>query len=306
MESQPGISELMATLSDYRTQLEQVEEMLGYDASNEEYIALKQSLLELIQLTEVLVRDAASEELSASAQQQQLPQRVTGHQPITLAPAPEVPQLPSVLPPQVAQQIRAAQQKAALQGQAPPGWAIGAACEAVWRDDGQYYPATVQGVSIAMNFVVKFNEFENVEEMEPSFVRPVPEGQVGYHGVDAPKRKRVEEHAEEVLEIPKWAEIKPTDDEKTREKKQKVLKSIKSKKRFQQKDIEVKGRQQSWLDFRAGKGTKKKPGFLTGTKKTSMFSVSDDPNAKVGVVGSGKAMTDYKKVGRHDFSNLDK
>ncbi len=38
-------------------------------------------------------------------------------------------QLPSILPPQVAQQIRTAQQKAALLGQAPAVWAIGSRCQ---------------------------------------------------------------------------------------------------------------------------------------------------------------------------------
>ena len=50
--------------------------------------------------------------------------------------APEV-RLPSVLPPQVAQQIKDAQQRAALAGQAPPAWAIGALCQAIYSGDGQ-------------------------------------------------------------------------------------------------------------------------------------------------------------------------
>lgn len=41
------------------------------------------------------------------------------------------PAVSSFLPPQVAQQIRAAQQKAALAGQAPANWAIGARVQAV-------------------------------------------------------------------------------------------------------------------------------------------------------------------------------
>lgn len=41
------------------------------------------------------------------------------------------PAVSTFLPPQVAQQIRAAQQKAALAGQAPANWAIGARVQAV-------------------------------------------------------------------------------------------------------------------------------------------------------------------------------
>lgn len=55
-----------------------------------------------------------------------------------------------------------------------------------------------------------------------------------------------------------WLEIKPTDDEKTRNKKKKLQKSFKSKIRFQEMDLVTKKKQQSWLDFKSGKGAKKK------------------------------------------------
>jgi survival of motor neuron-related-splicing factor 30 len=60
-----------------------------------------------------------------------------------------------------------------------------------------------------------------------------------------------------------------------------------------------KEKQSSWQSFLKGKGTKKKAGFFTGHKKDSMFSVNE--GGKVGVVGSGKGMTDYKKRQRHEF-----
>lgn len=55
-----------------------------------------------------------------------------------------------------------------------------------------------------------------------------------------------------------WLEIKSTDTDKTKNKKKKLQKSYKSKMRFQKLDVETKNRQQSWLDFRKGKGAKKK------------------------------------------------
>ena len=42
-----------------------------------------------------------------------------------------------------------------------------------------------------------------------------------------------------------------------------------------------------------------------GKKKESMFSVPEGVNAKVGVIGSGKAPTDYKAKSRHDFVATD-
>ena len=55
-----------------------------------------------------------------------------------------------------------------------------------------------------------------------------------------------------------WLDVKPTDSEKTKQKKKKLQKSMKSKMRFQKLDQATKDRQQSWLDFRKGKGAKKK------------------------------------------------
>lgn len=66
---------------------------------------------------------------------------------------------------QVAEQIRAAQQKAALGGQAPAAWAIGGRCQAVWSGDGGWYSGAVTGVSAGGNFIVSFDEDGGVEEV---------------------------------------------------------------------------------------------------------------------------------------------
>ena len=55
-----------------------------------------------------------------------------------------------------------------------------------------------------------------------------------------------------------WVAIKETDDEKTRARKKKLQKSFKSKQRFQEMDKVTQKKQQSWLDFKSGKGAKKK------------------------------------------------
>ena len=53
-------------------------------------------------------------------------------------------------------------------------------------------------------------------------------------------------------------QIKETDDEKTKARKKKLQKSFKSKQRFQEMDKQTQKKQQSWLDFKSGKGSKKK------------------------------------------------
>jgi survival-of-motor-neuron-related-splicing factor 30 len=41
-------------------------------------------------------------------------------------------------------------------------------------------------------------------------------------------------------------------------------------------------------------------GYFTGRKKESMFAVPE--GGKVGVIGSGKGVTEYKKAARHEFN----
>ena len=62
-----------------------------------------------------------------------------------------------------------------------------------------------------------------------------------------------------------WLAVKDGDDEKTRSRKNKLQKSNKSKLRFQQLDMEVKNRQSNWLNFKKGKGSKKKVCSLSCT-----------------------------------------
>ena len=58
-----------------------------------------------------------------------------------------------------------------------------------------------------------------------------------------------------------YMEITDKDDEKSKAKKRKLQKSWKSNQRFAKKDAETQKRQQSWMDFKKGKGSKKKVGF---------------------------------------------
>ena len=55
-----------------------------------------------------------------------------------------------------------------------------------------------------------------------------------------------------------WMEVHAGDDEKTVAKKRKLQKGWKSKQRFTKLDLATKKKQQSWLDFKTGKGAKKK------------------------------------------------
>jgi len=92
-----------------------------------------------------------------------------------------------------------------------------------------------------------------------------------------------------------------TDNERTKLKKKKLLKSFKSKQRFQKMDLEQKKKADNWKSFISAKGTKKKAGFMIGRRKKSMFSVGE--GSKVGIVNKpqGHGMTSYSAKKKHEF-----
>lgn len=146
------IEELQSNLNEYREQLIQVEQLLLDDPGNSEYESIYNDLQQVVSLTEDLLA-TAREQQQAAVSEVPVPGHAEHIEPnhlldsnigrsaapvAAITSAPEV-KLPSVLPPQVAEQIRGAQRRAALAGQAPPEWAIGATVQAVYSADGRWY-----------------------------------------------------------------------------------------------------------------------------------------------------------------------
>ncbi|KAI9101138.1 hypothetical protein DFS34DRAFT_613289 [Phlyctochytrium arcticum] len=87
----------------------------------------------------------------------------------------------------------------------------------------------------------------------------------------------------------------------------------KKKKKFRPKEGHVSKRdkeqtekQAAWLSFAGGDSKKRKASGGLSTvkpplKKSSIFATPDDPMAKVGVIGSGKPMTQFQQRGKHVF-----
>lgn len=167
--------------------------------------------------------------------------------------------------------------------------------------------------------VIKFREGEGYGGLLSS-----GGGGAVYQPIAAPKRNKVEElgggkkkSANDVVgsftasagpsavgagveeTMPSWLEILPTDDDKLVAKKKKLQKSWKSKHRFHKMDVETQTKADSWKNFVAKKGAKRKKGTMTDVKKESMFAV---PEKGAGVLG-GRGITEYAKPKRHNFIN---
>mmetsp|Transcript_31990 Transcript_31990/g.90805 ORF Transcript_31990/g.90805 Transcript_31990/m.90805 type:complete len:325 (-) Transcript_31990:73-1047(-) len=318
-EGVQSLEELTANLREYKSQLEQVKQLVEVEPENEEYQEMLQSLKEVIELTEDLVNEQQQPEQTTKPSRSRFgpPVAPSGTDVAAAAAAPAAPAAAATaapivsaapistagLPAVVAEQIKAAQARQArlaLLGQAPPAWAVGHTCRACYTD-GEWYDAKVEAVTAAGAFVIKYEGYDEQAEVAFPNIQPPPEVEEVYKGVSAPKRRKVEDDVSKPIVIPASLEILPGDSEKEIHRKKKAIKKIKSERRFQEMDSAQKNRQKSWQDFQKGKGKAKTKGFLTGKKKESMFKSPEGVDGKVGVVGSGRGMTDFHNRGRHEF-----
>ncbi|KDD76239.1 hypothetical protein H632_c303p0, partial [Helicosporidium sp. ATCC 50920] len=176
----PSSEDHVANLKEYEEQLQQVGELLLDDPDNEEYRGIYDGLVEVIKLTKELIGSSA-DELAPPAHAAS----TSGHdggtdaQPYAApkaAPVAAITAAPDIrvgiaLPPQVAQQIRTARQRAAVIGQAPPEWAIGADVEALYAGDEQWYKAKVTGISVTNQFIVAYEGYEDPAEVSKTGIR---------------------------------------------------------------------------------------------------------------------------------------
>jgi len=64
-----------------------------------------------------------------------------------------------------------------------------------------------------------------------------------------------------------------------------------------EQELEIKATQQTWKKF-VTKGSKRQ---MSGLVKSSIFASSDAVDAKIGVVNSGKGLTDFAQRKKHKF-----
>mmetsp|Transcript_50972 Transcript_50972/g.75632 ORF Transcript_50972/g.75632 Transcript_50972/m.75632 type:complete len:225 (-) Transcript_50972:508-1182(-) len=108
------------------------------------------------------------------------------------------------------------------------------------------------------------------------------------------------------FEIPPHLIPLESDNEPERNKKRRAIKALKRKWKSRVVEVERREKQKSWQDFVSGSGGSKKKSKKRGlagvdklNKKKSIFRTEDGMNAKVGVIGSGKSMTEYTKRAKH-------
>ncbi|CAG8484157.1 3378_t:CDS:2 [Scutellospora calospora] len=152
---------------------------------------------------------------------------------------------------------------------------VGDSCLARWSGDGQFYPAQITAIGGGDQvFSVVFKGFNNVELVNVQDIKPLEKN----------KKKTL------------------ADSKKEKEHKKKKAGE------GQKKVNEQVAKQKTWLAFASGpsvapgkKTTKTKRLVQPPINKRSIFATPENPEGKVGVVGSGKPMTQFQQRGKHIF-----
>ncbi|EJD55598.1 hypothetical protein AURDEDRAFT_109866 [Auricularia subglabra TFB-10046 SS5] len=154
-------------------------------------------------------------------------------------------------------------------------------CLARYSGDNKLYPgriASVGGSAEKRVYSVVFKGYNTTELLPAASVQPLP---ANYNLTSHSAKRKLSREEEEERERKK----------KKNEKKLEV-RAAKSK--------EQSEKQQSWQKF--AKKSEKKGIHIAGVSGTSIFKTPDNPMGRVGVTGSGKAMTPYGDRVKHKFA----
>ncbi|KQJ94817.1 survival of motor neuron-related-splicing factor 30 isoform X2 [Brachypodium distachyon] len=188
-------------------------------------------------------------------------------------------------------------------------FAVGTKVQAVYSEDGEWYNATIEGLT-PNGYHVSYEGWGNKEEVDPANVRPRDEEAADALGQAAKEaeatknaiKRKIEQAATsdyQIRSLPAKLKIDPNDPEDVKTAKRKKIHAFKSKARFEQLEFNQNKRQNAWQQFQTTKGKAKKVGFFSGRKKESIFKSPEDHRGKVGVTGSGKGLTDFQRREKH-------
>jgi len=255
--------EIEIQLQTYKEQFQTIEQALRQDSDNESLLKLKSDLIDIINLTEDLlklkrnpVKDIAKErEISVSSSPNIAKRVLLGGNIIT----------------------------SSLNNNLSTQFSVGSKCRARFSEDGLWYDATIESIptNIEEKYFITFNEYGNQAYVgQDELLAPTNEDT----SINPKKRKEKKDIEEDSIVIPKSLKILPTDSEEERQAKKKRIHIIKSQTRLKKRDEERSTKKNAWQEFAS------KPGG-TNARKGSIFRSPDTVEGKVGVTGSGKPLT---------------
>ncbi|KAG0030633.1 hypothetical protein BGZ82_007341 [Podila clonocystis] len=303
-----------AEILNYKEQVAALDSALQADPANEELLTIKTELLELITLTETLLQQeqqaaAASTAAAAPSTSTTSSSVVPPTSSTSTSQPPSPPASSQIRDPSTQRTQKPGGASAAdLSNQPiyqPPAptkhWVVGDRCRALYAADGKFYEATILGVATGAEGPIYSVQYKGYETTAPSTLtaqdlKVIPDTkkyQKGHHAsataateagtvaggatVEGDKRKRGAEGGAGGGAGGEGA---------------------KKKKSTPSEQVQ---KQMAWQSFAKG-GAKKAKGS-GGILKKSIFATPDNPEGKVGVVGSGKGMTQFQQRGKHVYGS---
>ncbi|KAI1311590.1 hypothetical protein EDD11_003365 [Mortierella claussenii] len=184
---------------------------------------------------------------------------------------------------------------------APKHWSVGDQCRALYAADGKFYEATI--LSIGGSGQIFSVQYKGYEASPPAMVGPgdlkLPVDKSKYQkhnkytgaGVGAGGVTEAGEGDKGTKKRGHDADDVPTE----------ATGGVKKKKAGGAASEQVQ-KQMAWQNFAKGGGAAKKGKGVSVLKK-SIFATPENPEGKVGVVGSGKGMTEFQQRGKHIYGN---
>ncbi|KAK3833141.1 MAG: hypothetical protein JOS17DRAFT_774031 [Linnemannia elongata] len=305
-------------LTSLKEQVADLETALLSDPNNEDLLTCKTELLELISLTETLLQQeqqlanghpasAAPVETTPVAQQASggvasattSPYRTTSTTSGSGASTPNT----STTTPTSAQATKGSNQPIYQPPAQTRQWTVGDRCRALYTEDGKYYEATILAVADGQQaYSVQYTGYANSPPVTlgPENLKPIYDPkkhqqhtQAAAAGDDSEEFKAGQKRGPDAsVSVGSGAGAGG---------------GMKKKKKADAGPSEQVQKQMAWQNFAKGKTGAKKGKAVGGSVglKKSIFATPDNPEGKVGVVGSGKGMTQFQQRGKHLYGNTD-
>jgi hypothetical protein len=170
----------------------------------------------------------------------------------------------------------------------------GTACQAINLKDGLWYDGVI-AEQTAKGYLVHMQELNMKQEVFFDRVRL---------GQSAKKRTVKEIITPGGYKIPESLQLVTGDTEEVIAAKRRKIHALKNQQKDGLKAQKDVSKANSWQKFNKKSSARSKTGFLTGKSKDSIFKVPEHLDGRVGVVGSGKGMTDFGDRVKFTYNNL--
>ena len=292
-------SELSLKLETYSEQLQQVEKVLESDPDNEQFLKLRNDLVEVRKLTEDLFnyKSSLGEEAPEEEEEEETVIKAfeVGARCEAMYQGKWYPAVVTKVSEkkytvvyigfgntEVVETVRPLVTTAEVLDSSVlvPGFE----CSARYSGDGKYYEATIDEAT-TFGYRVTFTEYGNQEELPLEYIRD--------REVLADDDNEMTRGVDGTYRIPEHLRLQPSDTEAERQRKRRRVKALKQQIKTKEMDQQRDAKQTNWQAFQNRGAKRKVTGSLKTLRKESIFKAPETVDGKVGVTGSGRGTTEY-------------